>query len=146
VRAGERLVLILLATVAVVGLAGCSSRGGALNPPNTDSPPATGDTPAATAQAELVPTVVSVPVPEVVVPTVPETPPPLEPAGPDAAAAGAPFDPCTIVSWADFPASVRADDPRNVPTVMEVVAQRAEVEVAHGGQPGESGVDPARAV
>jgi hypothetical protein len=26
------------------------------------------------------------------------------------------------------------------------VAQRAEVEVAHGGQPGESGVDPARAV
>jgi hypothetical protein len=35
---------------------------------------------------------------EVVAPTVPEASRSLEPEGPDAAAVGAPFDPCTTVS------------------------------------------------
>ena len=106
--------------VALLGLAGCSSRGGALNPPITEPPTVSDDLPssppAAVADADLESSVP--PAPSALVPAGPESSPPPGLAGPDAAAVGAPFDPCRIVGWADFPASVRSDDPRNVPTVM----------------------------
>lgn len=39
---------------------------------------------------------------------------------PDATSVGAPFDPCTTVGWADFPETVRATNPNNLPTLMTI--------------------------
>ena len=87
-----------------------------MNPPITESPTVPDAPPSAVADTDLKRSVP--PDPSALALAVPESLPPVEPAGPDAAAVGAPFDPCRIVGWADFPASVRSDDPRNVPTVM----------------------------
>jgi len=101
--------------------AGCSSRGGALTPPVTDSPPATEDT---LARAAVQPEPVQM-VPPVVAPTVPEALPSLEPDG------------RMLPRWMHrltrvgpsggrpAPVSVRPDDPRNVPAVMESRADAA---------------------
>lgn len=39
---------------------------------------------------------------------------------PNAKMVGAPFDPCTTVTWNDFPAAVRIADPSKKPVLMEI--------------------------